>query len=205
MTLHEALSQLKILGDRIDSAILKPFIVMNKKINTKINGLNIEDFKGNLKSNMQSVNDLINRRNAIKSALVVQNALVEINVGNYNMTLAEAIDMKQIGIPIKERLLDQIKTQLSKALDGVNIHNDKLEVTADNYISQLYGNKEKADPTDVKTARDSYIKPLTMEIVDPNQLQKIIDSLEKEIDELNSKIDSAISVANAINKINIEY
>lgn len=205
MTLHEALSQLKILDDRILSASTEIFITSNKNNNTKINGMNIEDFENCLKGNLQSAKDLIARRNTIKAALVAKNATVQLQIGKFNMSLAQAIDMKLFGINYKKTLLDNLKDQLGKILRHVETNNLKLETQADAYITQLYGSKEKADPKDIETAKESYIKPLTMNVIDPNQLQKQIKELESEIDEFNSKIDSAISVANAVNSIDIEY
>ena len=41
MTIHEALSELKIIGDRIDNAIHKEFVTINKKSNKKVNGIPI--------------------------------------------------------------------------------------------------------------------------------------------------------------------
>ena len=109
------------------------------------------------------------------------------------------------GIPYKTNLLNQLKVQLSNTINKVDQNNLNVEKLADGYVENLYGNKEKADPKDVETARESYIKPLTMEIIDPNQSQKTITELENEINEFNAKIDSSISVANAINNIEVEY
>ena len=47
MTIHEALSELKIIGDRIESAIRKEFVTVNKKSNKKVNGIPIDDVVAN--------------------------------------------------------------------------------------------------------------------------------------------------------------
>ena len=75
MTVHKALCELKTMDSRIQKAIdSSPYVVVNKHSSKKINGVSIDEFCRQAKSAYQSVNDLINRRNAIKRAVVLSNA-----------------------------------------------------------------------------------------------------------------------------------
>ena len=99
MTVHKALAELKVIDSRISKAINEgAYVVANKHSNEKIHGKTINDFKEYMKSCHNKVTDLINRRNAIKRAVVLSNATTKIKVGNDEYTVAEAIEMKNHGM-----------------------------------------------------------------------------------------------------------
>ena len=60
------------------------------------------------KADYQSIEALIKRRNAIKSAIVVSNATTKIEVAGVKMTVAEAIERKT-SISYDIQLLDKLK------------------------------------------------------------------------------------------------
>ena len=94
MTIHKALSELKTLGDRINSAMEEAtFVVANKHSNAKIGGQSIAEFSQAAQQSLQSVMTLINRRNAIKRAVTRSNAETMVNINGKEYTVAEAIDM----------------------------------------------------------------------------------------------------------------
>ena len=93
MTIHEALSELKMLDKRISAKIhgIK-YCVANRHINTRIDGKTIDEYKQNVQSEYQAVTDLIRRRAAIRNALSRSNAYTTITVCGKEYTLAEAIE-----------------------------------------------------------------------------------------------------------------
>ena len=110
MTIHKALAELKIIGDRINSSIsTATFIKANKHSNEKINGVSIEDFRKQIQGSWDKSNDLIKRRNAIKRAVVLSNATTKVKVGIEEFTVAEAIEMKNTGMQFKKELLKMKK------------------------------------------------------------------------------------------------
>ena len=111
MTIHEALSELKIIGDRIESAIRKEFVTVNKKSNKKVNGIPIDDVVANIESRYQKVNDLIKRRNAIKRAVSISNAKTEVIISGVTYTVAEAIEMNNSGIQYQEQLMNELTAE----------------------------------------------------------------------------------------------
>ena len=93
MTIHRALAELKTIDSRIEKAISETrFCRSNKHSNEKINGKSIDDYIAETKSAYESINDLIRRRNAMKRAVVLSNAITNVTVGDEVMTVAEAIE-----------------------------------------------------------------------------------------------------------------
>src|SRR5690554_4907003 len=96
MTITRGLSELKLINDRIQRKINDArFAVGNKNNNKKIDGMTIEEFNKNAKSQYQSIQDLIERRKKIKSAIVDSNAKTVVTIAGKEMTVASAIERKE--------------------------------------------------------------------------------------------------------------
>lgn len=208
MTIHEALSELKVIGKRIDKEINGVvFVTANKHSNTKIDGKTIEEFSDNIKSKYQKITDLIKRREAIKKAVTHSNAITVVNISGQEMTVAEAIEYKKSGIVFKESLLGCLSLQYNRATDIINRTNgDNLEAKADDYVIKMYGNKDSGIANEViETAKKNYIDNNSLDMIDPLDVSKIIAELNDEIDKFTTKVDSALSVSNATTMIEISY
>ena len=93
MTVHKALAELKIIGDRILNTINNiAFIDSVQNGTKKINGVSVDAYKESIRSCYQKANDLINRRNALKRAVVMSNATTKVTIGDREYTVAEAIE-----------------------------------------------------------------------------------------------------------------
>jgi len=208
MTIHKALAELKIIGDRINSSIsTATFIKANKHSNEKINGVPINEFKSQIQGSWDKSNDLIKRRNSIKRAVVLSNAVTKVKVGIEEFTVAEAIEMKNTGMQYKKELLNQLNRQYVDAIRITEKENgETLQSKAENYVIGLFGNKEgKTQGEDVENTKKQFIINNTFELVDPIKIKEKINELEKEISEFEVEIDSCLSVSNSLTEITIEY
>ena len=205
MTIHEALSELKIIGDRIDNAIHKEFVTINKKNNKKVNGIPIDDVVTNIESRYQKVNDLIKRRNAIKRAVSISNAKTEVVISGVTYTVAEAIEMNNSGIQYQEQLMNELTRQLSNCRTRLQMENDNVYKKAEEYAANSVGKKESSNAKDFEDTRMSYIDTNCYDLVDPLKLTQEIEKLEEEIAAFKTKVDSALSISNATTTITITY
>ena len=207
MTIHEALSELKVLDKRINSKIAEgKWCVANKHSNLKIDGKSIQEYKQNTKAQYESVIALMNRRRAIRNALAKSNAATEVQIGSETYTVSEAIEMRKTGIDLKNYLLNVLSSHMASAQRLVDSGNgDKLQKAADDYIVSLFGNKEKIDPETVKKLRDEYIEKNTVDFIDPIFIKDEIASLTDEIDGFTAAVDAKLSMSNAITTIEISY
>lgn len=81
--MHRGLSEIKMLGKRIERLIdTAVFIGSKKKASEKVNDstLKKDEFVEEIKSNFQSIQDLINRKNLIKRLIVISNSIIKIEV-----------------------------------------------------------------------------------------------------------------------------
>ena len=207
MTVHKALAELKTLDDRINSEITgSVFVRANRHNNMKIFGKAIPDFMADTESSYQSVKALINRRNAMKRAVVLSNAITKVNIGGVEYTVAEAIEMNNHGMENLVDLRNCLREQYSSVKRMVESENgDKLVKACENYIQATFGTKEKVNNPDIETAQKVYMANNTYDIVTGFDIEKIIKELTDRIDAFKAEIDSALSVSNALTVIEFDY
>lgn len=208
MTIHQALVELKTLDSRITKAIQEGgFITANKHSNAKINGIPVQEYTAEVVSRYQKITDLIRRREAIKRAVVISNAITYVEVGSKTYTVAEAIEMKNHGLEGKSCLLVHLNNEYNTAkrtLDRAN--NEELERRAEDHIKNMFGSTDmKGASEEVKRVREEFIKAQTMELVDPIGVRARMDELNEEITRFRTNVDAALSVSNALTTITIEY
>lgn len=208
MTVHKALCELKTLDARIKKAVESSvYVFANKHSNAKVSGLSVSDYCAEIKSAYQSATDLIARRDAIKRAVVLSNAITKVTVGGKEYTIAEAIEMKNHGIPTQQTLLNKLKNDSRRARREADENNgERLEMRADEYIRSLYANADMKNLSDeVKKMRADFLTSQVMEIVDPIKVADEIERLETLINTFTVEIDAALSVSNALTEIAVEY
>lgn len=207
MTVHRALAELKTIDDRIAKAITSTtFSRSNKHSNTKIDGKTIDEYKADVRSAFDSVNDLIRRRNAMKRAVVLSNATTMVTIGDETIPVAVAIEMKQNGIDNYKLLMGQIASNANKALlDCDNRNGEKLEYNANDYVTNLFGTKDKANVEAIEQAKKLYIEANTWDFIDPIDSKKVVADLNDYIEKFTADVDAALSVSNAITTIEFEY
>lgn len=208
MTVHEGLSELKVLGQRIEKEIRNAkYVATNKHANTKINGVSVADFSANIKSEWDRINDLIERRNAIKRAITKSNAATSVTItkrdgSTLTMTVAELIEYKTIGIQYIEMLRNNVTAQYEHATRDIRDNNGEcLEDRADKYVTNLFGNKDSVSKETIADTRKTYIDSNTLDMIDPLDCQSVIRKLNDEIDFYQTKVDAALSTSNAITTI----
>lgn len=208
MTIHKGLAELKILDGRIKKEIQNgSYCAANKHSNDKINGIPIEDFRKTVQGTYDKITDLINRRKAIKKAVVLSNAKTTLKIADVEYTVAEAIEMKNHGIELEALLINAIDKQYQQAQAEVNRQNGyNLEERADQYVTAIYGQKEgKTNSADIDKVRKDFLEANSYEIVDPINVPEKAEALRQKIDAFMADVDSALSVSNALTEITIEY
>ena len=210
MTVHEGLAELKILAARIEKELASSvYVVANKHANTKIDGVSVSDFSKDMKASLQKVEDLISRRNAIKRAITKSNAVTEVTLTKDNgdkieMTVAEMIEYRNVGILFLQKLVNTLSSQYQSVTNTIKRQNSALDENADRYVTGLFGNKDGISKDTIEDTRKSYVEANTFDLIDPNNIQKKINALRAEYDFFNAKVDAALSTSNAITVIEFE-
>lgn len=213
MTITKALSELKVLGNRITAEIRSAtFCNVSKHTMRTLNGKNITDVKAEMQGSYDKIVALINRNNAIKKAVNKANASTIVSIGGEQMTIAEAIYMKQTGIDYMKALLNSMTTQYTNTQSLLQNNNgEKLTKACEIYIIGLYGTNSSNNTISsemvetINAARAKYIDENTFDLIEGIDTKKAIEDLKNKIDAFEAEVDAAITVANATTEIEISY
>ena len=208
MTITKALSELKILGKRIrDEITSTTFCDANKHVMRTIRGKSIAAAQAEMQGSYDKIVSLINRNNAIKKAVTKANAETYVKIGDEQMTIAEAIYMKQTGIELMRQLLMVMTSQYTKARTTIERNNgDALTQNCEAYIVKLFGaGDNKSVSADIEAAKAKYIEENTVDLIEGVDTAKAIETLKNKIDTFEANVDAAITVANATTTIEISY
>lgn len=204
MTIHRALAELKLIDSRINKAIdsIQPTgsIQEGKLVNRYYER---EVFEQEAKSKYQSVIDLINRKNKIKSAVVQANGVTEVEIAGENMTIAEAINMKMV-IDFKHALIKTLKQRHDSAKGQTTRNNEEVEAKALELAKYaLQKDNVKIGDDDAVAITDPYINKNKFELVDPLKVESLVEKMQEEVDNFEAEVDAVLSEINAITIIEI--
>ena len=200
ISITRALVELKTLDARINKHINNSTFIICKTKNKNFN-VQEEAFRKNATGDLQSIFDLIERRNLIKTAIMHSNSKTLVNVANIMMTVSQAIEYKKV-IDYKTHLLDTLRIQRNSVTLESECHKDKLQAKIDNNIQIICG-KDKSDSAAILSIAESIKKNDPIEIFDPISIDKVIKELELSIEDFSANIDFVLSESNATNFIDV--
>lgn len=204
MTLHRALAELKLIDKKINKLIngIVPVGIMQK--GKLVNGSYSKDeFEKEAKAKYQSIEDLIKRKETIKTAIVKANVSTLIKVGDNEMTIAEAINRKTI-IELQKGLVNKLSREYGQVVANQEANNKKVEDNAIHLAEVSLGKDNvKVNDGDAVSFTKPYIDANEFHLVDPLGAEKLAEKLDNEISEFESEIDAVLSEANAVTVIEI--
>jgi len=205
MTIHRALSELKIIDERIDKATLNIETAgISQGDSTLVNGnKEKEEFNKTAKSNYDSITSLLKRKQDLKSAITKTNAVTKVKVGDQTLTISDAINYKHTTYQ-REDLINRLKHNIKNAKVDLEQKNELVDknalILAQNALSK---DNVKLTDNDVINVTAPYIKKHKFVLVDPLNSDELIDKMQNELDEFITEVDAVLSEANAVTFIEI--
>ena len=206
ITVTEALKELKLYDARIKKAIENGVYVGAAKVSSdKINFKTKDAFSADAKASYQSVVDLISNQAKIKSAIVKSNAETSLEVNGVKMTRAEAIERKK-SIIHEKTFLDELKAQFSKAMMTMDRENKKVEAQCESIALAAAGkdSDKKVKGDEIESVTEKIRRLNEFGLVNPLNIEKVITSLESDIDGFESEVDVRLNLSNATTFIEVD-
>lgn len=208
MNITRALAELKLLDSRINKEMKIDFVTIKKNSADKVKRgtTTIDDFNKDVKAKYDSITDLIERRDNIKSAIVKSNATTHVVIGGVSMTVADAIERKT-SITYRQSLLRQLKTSYASAEQALQTENMRLERVAEDMINNMIGGEAKGNKDVVANANEvakQYVENNKIILVDPISIVTKMDTLEREIDTFLAEVDYILSTSNSLTTIAVK-
>jgi hypothetical protein len=201
LTITRALVELKTLDSRINKLILNNYFIIYKTKN-KNYSINEEEFKKNVLSEYQSLNDLIIRREKIKNAITLSNSKTLVTIGDKSMTVSNAIEFKAT-IEYKKYLLETMKKQRQMVIIESENHKQRVQQKVDDNVKIICGKDSKPDANVIQTISDGITKGDPIEIFDPLNIDNVIKELETTIEDFSANVDYVLSESNALTTIEV--
>lgn len=195
----QALNELKLLDSRILNEIGRSkFVVSAKKIEKKVTPyVTKEEFNTKAKASYASINDLIARKSKIKSAVIASNAVTMVEINGVQMTVAEALELKN-SIEYKKELLLTLKSQFAASTKDALNKNIALENKIDNILETMVGKDAKTKREDFKEVVEPMRANGEYALVDPLRIENEIQKLEDEISGFKSNVDAVLQISNCV-------
>lgn len=195
LSITRALVELKTLDKRIQKQIdSSVFISYKGQFYQPADGVK------DAVANYQSINDLIERRKKIKSAIISSNAKTKVNLCGQEMTMAEAIETKS-SIKHKKNLMAVLKKQFGDCNNYVETVNAKVRKDIESK-STREADKEK-NQMSLEEFSKVYVNLHGIELFDPLKVHLKVEQLEKYITQFEQEVDYVLAEKNAITFIEV--
>ena len=203
ISIHRALTELKTLDSRIESAI-ESQVPTSFKVNGKMNNPAIteaEYVKAALASK-QRIADLIARKVMLKQAVMTTNANTTVSIAGKDMTILEAIAYKETAEILNSWAKD-IKIKSTSVSASAGRFNERVMSNADEVVKTALSTEGTPDVELIEKIRSNYITANERTIVDPFGASDVVSSMENDYQEFITDVDASLSEINAITMIEI--
>lgn len=209
MTIHHALAELKLIDRQIEKLSSETtFVVANKHSSTKVHGVSVQEYKDDVSAKYDRLRALITRHRAIKRAILQSNCKTIISVCGEDMTVAEALYMKDTGIEYLRATRDRILHDRNLARAKAERENaDLVDFRADQYVGTLFSKSDmkNIDSKEIEQIKNAFIASQTIELIDPINSTKSLEEFGSTLDNFYTELDAALSVSNATTTITVSY
>ena len=206
ITITRGLATLKTLEARIYQAISSgTYIGVSRgAAEAVVNSIKTKtQVESDINASFQSVNDLINERDAIKRAIVLSNAATKVIIGNVEMTVAEAIERKT-SVKFEQNLLQYLMAAYSTAQSQMATQATRVDADTEKRLQTLFGaDKTKVTAEQQTMVRNQVLSESEGKLIDPLKLDEKIQALRKKIEDFNTEVDFVLSESNARTEITI--
>ena len=219
MTLREGLNTLNILDKQIKETISgNTLIAVYSRDVVILSGLPINDWEEQARAKWQSLNDKINRRNALKNAILRANVMNSVRVPKFvslddvtksdeteEISFAEAIARKAYYKDTLQGIVNAIKGHISDNNRVYEQLTERARQYVDNRLNQEFANVQNPSPKQKEEREAKLRKDNEIVYNDPCSLVKSMALAGDNIAFYLEKIDGELGKASAVTEITFEY
>jgi hypothetical protein len=197
ISVTRALVELKTLDKRVQKTLQSSTFV-----SFKVNKQNVRqtDTVEEAPQRFQSVMDMVERRNRLKSAIIMSNANTKVKVGNVMYTVAEAIERKS-SIQNLRLVLETLRRQYANVTLQVEQSDARMVKNCERFLEQYFGKDAKTDIEKRTQVQNEYMENNKTVLVDPLGVRAHIEKLDAQITTFENDVDFALSESNALTTV----
>jgi hypothetical protein len=205
-TITRALAELTTLKDKHQKEVNKMNLIAVKqgaKIRKPNSSYSEKSFIEQANQSYQSVLDIERRILSIKNQIDASNFITKVKIGDTEMTVQEALNMKRL-IELKQNRLYFLKSMKQRAQMDFDAGNEENRRRIEKMSQDQMSNGSSKAGDAEKEIVESVEKIYKMDFIDPVNLSDEIEKLENEIAEFNNNIDYVLSESNSTTYIEVE-
>jgi hypothetical protein len=200
MSITQALPELKLLEKRIDK--ISDSIAEWCKVSHNGAPVDKDKHKKEAEAQLQSYTALLLRRETIKRAIILSNAKTKVKIGQFEGTVAEAIEYKS-SVRFKRNLLESMKECLQAKREEYERKKAEVEGRLERLLQSELGKDVKTNPETITALTTSFRENNKVELLDPLDLSAKVAELEETLDSFETNVDWVLSEANATTFIEV--
>ena len=205
ISITRGLSEFKVLNNRYEREIRDAKLIgvsVAGKMVSPYTSYKPFDFENQAISGFQSLMDLEKRIIEIKTKIDQSNFVTKVKVAGQEMTVLEAIEMKNL-VDLKEQRLSLLKQQLRSARNSYEEAEKKNRERVEKNVADqtAAGTKDAALEAKVKESIES-LYPVAL--IDPIKVENEIKEEEKFLEDFKNEIDFVLSESNSLTYIEID-
>jgi hypothetical protein len=200
------MSELKTLDSRINKAINSAHFVdvtRNKHDMALKTSVTKDEFVKSADASVKSINDLISRRNSIKSAILISNATAKVKIDDKEYTVIEAIERKN-SIQYERSYLDKMRMELQKCRHDIEANRVQVDANIQRLVEASYGREAKPSKEDFDAIADPQRKQHDLKLLDPCKIDELIQNLDEKIDNFLKEVDICLTESNSRTEIEVQ-
>jgi hypothetical protein len=211
MSITQALAELKLLDKRLRKFYEKNYDYecdaskepMNwLAVRSKTTPVDEEALRRTAMAEWQSFMDLVARRDKMKRAIVLSNATTRVRIGDWEGTVAEAIEHKS-SLTYKETMLNTAKSYVKRMESEFQRKQEQLQERLDKLLSSELGKDVRTNPDTIQAISVSFRENNKVELVDPLNVREKLRDLEREVEDFKTNVDWVLSETNGRTMITI--
>ncbi len=211
MSITQALAELKLLDKRLRKFYERNYDYgadeqkepMNwLAVRSKTTPVDEEALRRTAMAEWQSFMDLVARRDKMKRAIVLSNATTRVRIGDWEGTVAEAIEHKS-SLTYKETMLSTAKSYVKRMEGEYQRKQEQLQERLDKLLSSELGKDVRTNPDTIQAISVSFRENNKVELVDPLNVREKLRELEREVEDFKTNVDWVLSETNGRTMITI--
>jgi hypothetical protein len=164
--------------------------------------LSVSEVANQIVNRYNSVTDLLSLRERVKSAIVLSNAVTDVEVGARTLKVAEAIELKR-SIAFEEKLLVAMRKDFVRVQAGHTVALGQFNLKVEQATAASFGKDKKVTAEDIALVTGPLSIKGQVGLLDPLNHAKLIEELEAKIEDFNVNVDFALSESNAVTQIEV--
>lgn len=169
-----------------------------------VDGKTKEEFAEKVKSDFQSLTDLVKRYESLTRAIIRSNAETKITINGNEMSVAEAIALRQSITNSASYhmalLCDYMRADYDRSAENAAASNEVLQQRVTQMYLNLVGG-ETEGKREAQTVVEEYRKANEVCVIDPLGVVELVEQRRTQISEMLTEINTKIKISNATTMI----